>query len=384
MHILIVPDSFKGSLSSTQVGERIRDGLRSVLPQASFRLLPVADGGEGTVEAVSAAAGGTAYSVQVAGPMGNPVSAQYAVLPDGTAVLEMAQASGLPLVPLPLRDPGRATTRGTGELISAALDQGCSRILIGIGGSATNDGGAGMARALGARFLDRNGQELAEGGGALEGLDRIDLSGLDPRLARAEFLVASDVTAPLCGPQGASLVFSPQKGASPQQAARLDRCLAHYGQVLEATFHRPLVNLPGAGAAGGLGAGLMAFCNAQLQPGIDIIFDLLHLEQEAAQADLIVTGEGRIDATSATGKLLSGVGRLARQYQKPAIAFAGAVALADANLQAIGLQAAIPICDGPMALEDSLSQASALTFQAAQRTARLIRLGSSLATLFSP
>lgn len=241
-----------------------------------------------------------------------------------------------------------------------------------------------MARALGARFLDRNGQELAEGGGALEGLDRIDLSGLDPRLARAEFLVASDVTAPLCGPQGASLVFSPQKGASPQQAARLDRCLAHYGQVLEATFHRPLVNLPGAGAAGGLGAGLMAFCNAQLQPGIDIIFDLLHLEQEAAQADLIVTGEGRIDATSATGKLLSGVGRLARQYQKPAIAFAGAVALADADLQAIGLQAAIPICDGPMALEDSLSQASALTFQAAQRTARLIRLGSSLATLFSP
>lgn len=384
MHILIVPDSFKGSLSSTQVGERIRDGLRSVLPQASFRLLPVADGGEGTVEAVSAAAGGTAYSVQVAGPMGNPVSAQYAVLPDGTAVLEMAQASGLPLVPLPLRDPGRATTRGTGELISAALDQGCSRILIGIGGSATNDGGAGMARALGARFLDRNGQELAEGGGALEGLDRIDLSGLDPRLARAEFLVASDVTAPLCGPQGASLVFSPQKGASPQQAARLDRCLAHYGQVLEATFHRPLVNLPGAGAAGGLGAGLMAFCNAQLQPGIDIIFDLLHLEQEAAQADLIVTGEGRIDATSATGKLLSGVGRLARQYQKPAIAFAGAIALADADLQAIGLQAAIPICDGPMALEDSLSQASALTFQAAQRTARLIRLGSSLATLFSP
>ena len=384
MHILIVPDSFKGSLSSTQVGERIRDGLRSVLPQASFRLLPVADGGEGTVEAVSAAAGGTAYSVQVAGPMGNPVSAQYAVLPDGTAVLEMAQASGLPLVPLPLRDPGRATTRGTGELISAALDQGCSRILIGIGGSATNDGGAGMARALGARFLDRNGQELAEGGGALEGLDRIDLSGLDPRLARAEFLVASDVTAPLCGPQGASLVFSPQKGASPQQAARLDRCLAHYGRVLEATFHRPLVNLPGAGAAGGLGAGLMAFCNAQLQPGIDIIFDLLHLEQEAAQADLIVTGEGRIDATSATGKLLSGVGRLARQYQKPAIAFAGAVALADADLQAIGLQAAIPICDGPMALEDSLSQASALTFQAAQRTARLIRLGSSLATLFSP
>lgn len=384
MHILIVPDSFKGSLSSTQVGERIRDGLRSVLPQASFRLLPVADGGEGTVEAVSAAAGGTAYSVQVAGPMGNPVSAQYAVLPDGTAVLEMAQASGLPLVPLPLRDPGRATTRGTGELISAALDQGCSRILIGIGGSATNDGGAGMARALGARFLDRNGQELAEGGGALEGLDRIDLSGLDPRLARAEFLVASDVTAPLCGPQGASLVFSPQKGASPQQAARLDRCLAHYGQVLEATFHRPLVNLPGAGAAGGLGAGLMAFCNAQLQPGIDIIFDLLHLEQEAAQADLIVTGEGRIDATSATGKLLSGVGRLARQYQKPAIAFAGAVALADADLQAIGLQAAIPICDGPMALEDSLSQASALTFQAAQRAARLIRLGSSLATLFSP
>ena len=384
MHILIVPDSFKGSLSSTQVGERIRDGLRSVLSQASFRLLPVADGGEGTVEAVSAAAGGTAYSVQVAGPMGNPVFAQYAVLPDGTAVLEMAQASGLPLVPLPLRDPGRATTRGTGELISAALDQGCSRILIGIGGSATNDGGAGMARALGARFLDRNGQELAEGGGALEGLDRIDLSGLDPRLARAEFLVASDVTAPLCGPQGASLVFSPQKGASPQQAARLDRCLAHYGQVLEATFHRPLVNLPGAGAAGGLGAGLMAFCNAQLQPGIDIIFDLLHLEQEAAQADLIVTGEGRIDATSATGKLLSGVGRLARQYQKPAIAFAGAVALADADLQAIGLQAAIPICDGPMALEDSLSQASALTFQAAQRTARLIRLGSSLATLFSP
>lgn len=374
MRILIVPDSFKGSLSSTQVGQQLQAGLQSVLPDAEFRLLPVADGGEGTVEAVAAAAGGTFYTARVTGPLGRPVSARYAVLPDGTAVLEMAQASGLPLLPPALRDPGKTTTRGTGELIAAALDQGCHRLLIGIGGSATNDGGAGMARALGARFLDRSGRDLPEGGAALDQLDRIDLSGLDPRLKKASILVASDVTAPLCGPQGASLVFAPQKGASPEQAAGLDLCLARYGRVLEDTFRRPLADLPGAGAAGGLGAGLMAFCGAQLRPGIDIIFELLHLEEEAAQADLILTGEGRIDATSATGKLLSGVGRLARRYHKPAIAFAGAVALSDAELQAIGLQTTVPICDGPMALEDSLSRAAELTFRAAQRAGRLMAL----------
>lgn len=375
MDILIVPDSFKGSLSSSQVGTCIRDGLQSVLPTARCRLLPVADGGEGTVEAIVAGAGGVFHSASVTGPLGKPVSAQYAVLPDRTAVLEMAQASGLPLVPPQQRDPLHATTRGTGELIRAALDQGCRNILIGIGGSATNDGGAGMAQALGARLLDQNGLDLPEGGAALEKLARIDLSGLDPRLSQTTVIVASDVTAPLCGPQGASMVFGPQKGASPQQAALLDRCLARYGQVLEATFQRPLASLPGAGAAGGLGAGLMAFCNAQLRPGIEIIFELLHLEQEAAHTDLIVTGEGKIDATSATGKLLSGVGRLARRYQTPAIAFAGAVALSDAELQGIGLQTAIPISEGPMALEDSLSQAAELTFRAAQRAARLIKLG---------
>ena len=374
MRILIVPDSFKGSLSSIQVGQQLQAGLRSVLPDASFRLLPVADGGEGTVEAVAAAAGGEFYTARVTGPLGHPVTAGYAILPDGTAVLEMAQASGLPLVPPVLRDPSKTTTRGTGELMAAALDRGCRRLLIGIGGSATNDGGAGMARALGARFLDRSGRDLPEGGGALDQLDRIDLSGLDARLKETSILVASDVTAPLCGPQGASLVFGPQKGASPEQAAGLDLCLAHYGRVLEETFCRPLADQPGAGAAGGLGAGLMAFCDAQLRPGIDIIFELLHLEEAAARADLILTGEGRIDATSATGKLLSGVGKLARRYHKPAIAFAGAVALSDAELQAIGLQTAVPICDGPMALEDSLSRAAELTFRAAQRVGRLMTL----------
>lgn len=374
MRILIVPDSFKGSLSSIQVGQQLQAGLQSVLPDAEFRLLPVADGGEGTVEAVASAAGGTFYTARVTGPLGHPVSARYAVLPDGTAVLEMAQASGLPLVPPALRDPGKTTTRGTGELMAAALDQGYRRLLIGIGGSATNDGGAGMARALGARFLDRAGRDLPEGGAALDQLDRIDLSGLDPRLKEVSILVASDVTAPLWGPEGASLVFGPQKGASPEQAAGLDLCLAHYGRVLEDTFHRPLADLPGAGAAGGLGAGLMAFCGAQLRPGIDIIFDLLHLEQEAARADLILTGEGRIDATSATGKLLSGIGRLALRYHKPAVAFAGAVALSDTQLQAIGLQTAIPICDGPITLEDSLSRAAQLTFRAAQRAGKLMAL----------
>lgn len=378
MRVLIVPDSFKGSTTSLETARFIRSGVESVLPGCEFRILPVADGGEGTMEALVAAEGGSRQICTVQGPLGRPVEAAFGLLPDGWAVIEMAQASGLPLLSPQERDPSIASTYGTGELIASALDLGCRRILLGIGGSATNDGGAGMAAALGVRFLDEAGRELPPGGAALERLAAIDCSGLDPRLRETEVLVASDVTNPLCGPQGASLVYGPQKGADEAMAARLDTALARYGTMLKQTFGRDFASLPGAGAAGGLGAGLMAFCHAELRPGIDIIFDRLGLEAEIAGADLIFTGEGRVDATSANGKLLSGVGRLALKYNKPVIALAGGIGPGGDGLLSKGISAVVPIADGPLTLEESLSQAPRLIAAAAARAARLIGVGRSL------
>lgn len=379
MHILIAPDSFKGCLSSLEVSRCIDSGFRMVFPGLTSRIIPAADGGEGTVQAVlSAVPGARRRNVTVSGPLGQPVLAEYGLLPDGSAVIETASASGLPLVPPELRNPERTTTRGTGELLRDALDQGCRKILVGIGGSATNDGGAGMARALGARFLDRDGRELPEGGGALARLSVIDLSALDPRLRESEITAASDVTNPLCGVRGASLVYGPQKGASPEAAKRLDTALEQFGAVLRETFGTDYAILPGAGAAGGLGAGLMAFCGASLRPGIEVLFQITHMGKEVGLADLILTGEGRIDATSASGKLLSGIGQLAKEHRKPVIAFAGSVAPPFDQLRLMGLRAAVPIADGPITLERSLEQAASLITRAACRTASLLQAGMEL------
>ena len=382
MHILIVPDSFKGSLSSIEAAQCIDTGFRRVFSGCTSGLLPVADGGEGTVEALVAGAGGQIVTATVSDPLGRPVEAQFGLLEDGWAVIEMAQASGLPLLAPQERNPGRTSTYGTGQLIRAALDRGCRHMLIGIGGSATNDGGAGMATALGVRFLDSGGALLPLGGLALADLAQIDLTQLDPRIRDTEFVVASDVTNPLCGPSGASAVYGPQKGASPQQVAALDEALAHYATLLATTCGLDVANLPGAGAAGGLGAGLMAFCSARLWPGIDVIFERLGLEAQIARADLILTGEGRVDATSANGKLLSGVGRLALRHRKPVIALTGSAGEGSQTLEALGIRAVVPIADGPISLEQSLADASRLITDAAERTARLLRIGAELSGHF--
>lgn len=382
MHILIVPDSFKGSLSSIEAAQCIDTGFRRVFSGCTSGLLPVADGGEGTVEALVAGAGGQIVTATVSDPLGRPVEAQFGLLEDGWAVIEMAQASGLPLLAPQERNPGRTSTYGTGQLIRAALDRGCRHMLIGIGGSATNDGGAGMAAALGVRFLDSGSALLPPGGLALADLAQIDLTQLDPRIRDTEFVVASDVTNPLCGSNGASAVYGPQKGASPQQVAALDEALAHYATLLATTCGLDVANLPGAGAAGGLGAGLMAFCSARLRPGIDVIFERLGLEAQIARADLILTGEGRVDATSANGKLLSGVGRLALRHRKPVIALTGSAGEGSQTLEALGIRAVVPIADGPISLEQSLADASRLITDAAERTARLLCIGAELSGHF--
>jgi glycerate kinase len=303
-------------------------GFARVFPSAGYSVLPIADGGEGTAHALVSGVGGSYFTETVPGPLGTPVEAQYAVLKNGAAVIEMAAASGLDLVPEEKRDPSVTTTYGTGQLIRAALDRGCRKIFIGIGGSATNDGGAGMAQALGARLLDQDGHDLSFGGGALFGLETIDVSALDPRLKDTEIVVFCDVKNPLCGPDGASAVYGPQKGADESMIRLLDSALLHYGEKLAGFSGRDVAQIPGSGAAGGLGAGLLAFCSAALRPGFEEIASMIGLEAEVAFCALVITGEGRIDATSANGKVLSGVGQLASKRRKPAIASAAASARA--------------------------------------------------------
>ncbi|MDR1960848.1 MAG: glycerate kinase [Gracilibacteraceae bacterium] len=371
MRVLVASDSFKGSLTSREVGLAVAEGVRRALPAAETRVVPMADGGEGTVDALVEAMGGMRRAARVTGPLGAQADAVYGVLPDGTAVIEMAAASGLPLVPPRLRDPRRTTTRGTGELMLAALDGGARRLLIGIGGSATNDGGAGMAQALGARLLDETGAELPPGGGALRRLARIDISGLDARLRKTEVVVISDVTNPLCGPLGASFVYGPQKGASPTDAAELDACLAHYAEIIRADLGRDIAATPGAGAAGGLGAGLLVFAGAELRRGTEAVLDALDFDKMLADCDVVVTGEGRMDAQSAFGKLPLGVAARAKALGKPAVAIVGAVTAGADALYAGGLSAVVPICDRPMPLDEAMADAARLVSDAAERAFRL-------------
>jgi len=296
MRIIVAPDSFKGSVSAVGTAGAIEKGIKQVFSEAEVIKLPIADGGEGTVEALVTATGGRVVYQNVVGPLGNMVEASWGIMGDGeTAVIEMAAASGLPLVPKDKKDPRIATTYGTGELIKAALDRGLRKIIIGIGGSATNDGGSGMAQALGARFLDVDGQELPYGGAALANLDRVELSGMDGRLKDTKIMVACDVDNPLCGPSGASAVYGPQKGASPEMVAQLDEALRHFAGKVEQATGRDVAEYPGAGAAGGLGAGLLFFTNAALRPGVEIVLEAIGFEEMVKSAQLVITGEGRTD-----------------------------------------------------------------------------------------
>jgi len=380
LRVVIAPDSFKGSLPADAVARQLAAGWRQVWPDAQIDQVPVADGGEGTVDALVRATGGQFMDAVVAGPLGEPVTARFGVLGDGrTAVIEMAAASGLPLVPPHQRDPLRTTTRGTGELIRQALDAGCRRIIVGLGGSATNDGGAGMAQALGVRLLDESGRELPPGGAALADLAQIDVAGLDPRVRETEFVVACDVDNPLCGPRGASRVFGPQKGATPAMIDELDRALARYAQVIRRDLGVDVADRPGAGAAGGLGAGMMAFCHAVLRPGAAIVLEAVGLERYVREADLVITGEGRLDGQSARGKAPVAVARLAKRWGKPVVAVGGSLGPDVEQLYAEGIDALVAITPGPMALEEAIARADELLCACGRRLARLVGVGMRLA-----
>lgn len=382
MRIVIAPDSFKGSAPAQVVARALAAGWQREWPETHIDQVPVADGGEGTVDVMVHATGGRFVETVVTGPLGRPVPARFGLLGDGkTAVIEMAAASGLPLVPPEARDPRRTTTRGTGELIRAALDAGARRVIVGIGGSATNDGGAGMAQALGVRFLDAEGRELAPGGAALRRLERIDVSGLDPRIEEAEFVVACDVDNPLYGPRGASYVFGPQKGATPAMAAELDEALAHYADVLRRDLGVDVAQVPGAGAAGGLGAGLLAFCRARLRPGAGIVLETVGLERYVRAADLVITGEGRLDGQSARGKAPVAVARLAKRWGKPVIAVAGALADDADALVDVGVDAMMAITPGPMPVEEAMARTEELLEVCGRRLARLVWVGARLAAV---
>ena len=360
MKIVIAPDSFKESLTALEVANAIADGIAEVVPDAECLRLPVADGGEGTVRALVDESGGQIIVQSVTGPLGPPVEAFFGLLGDGrTAVIEMAAASGLELVAPADRDPMRATTRGTGELIRAALDRGVRRVVIGLGGSATNDGGAGMAQALGARLLDADGEEIGPGGGALAALRTIDISALDPRLSDLEVQAACDVTNTLTGEKGASAVFGPQKGATPEMVATLDANLGHFGRLIEAQLGQEVMGLPGGGAAGGLGAGLSAFVGATLRPGIEIVLDLVDFDARLDGADLVITGEGRIDGQSVHGKTPVGVARRAHARGIPVVVLAGSVGEGYEGVFAEGITAVFPIVSGPQSLDDALRTGAA-------------------------
>lgn len=340
---------------------------------------PLADGGEGTAQVLVAATGGRMERRRVHGPLGEPVEANFGVLGDGrTGVIEMAAAAGLTLVPPGRRDPAVTTTYGVGELIRAALDAGCTRLVIGIGGSATNDGGAGCAQALGAILLDAAGRPLPLGGASLSDLARIDVSRLDPRLVDVPIDVACDVNNPLCGSGGASAVFGPQKGAAPQTVERLDKALAHYAAIVRRDLGCEIADLPGAGAAGGLGAGLIAFCGARLVRGIELVMQAVGFEAAVRRADLVITGEGRLDAQTVFGKVAQGVAGVAARCGKPVIAIAGGIGAGAADLYGLGISGMISIVPGPASLAEAIDRADAWLVETGERVARLIEIGRRL------
>jgi len=379
MRVVIAPDSFKECLSAADVCRAIAEGWRATFPDAALDLAPMADGGEGTVEALVAATGGEKRSRMVTGPLGDPVEAVYGILPSAlnghrTAVIEMASASGLALIPPERRNPLVTTTRGTGELIRDALEHGATEIIVGIGGSATNDGGAGMAQALGYSLQDADGLELPPGGAALARLARIETSGKHTGLARCAIRVACDVQSPLCGPTGASRMFGPQKGASPSEVEELDAALRHFAGIVESQLGVAILHMPGGGAAGGLGAGLAAFAGARLESGVAIVAEACGLGSRMDGADLVITGEGRLDAQTVHGKTPVGVARLARDRSVPVIAFTGAIGPGWKQLYDEGIEAMFAVADGPISREESLARAYELLRDRAESVARVWRL----------
>ncbi|MFA0441192.1 glycerate kinase [Vibrio sp. 10N.286.49.C2] len=359
MKIVIAPDSYKESLTAMEVAQAIENGFQQIFPDAEYIKLPMADGGEGTVQSLIDATGGELIPVNVTGPLGAPVDGFLGIVGDGsTAVIEMAAASGIHLVPADKRDPLVTTSYGTGELIKAALDMGVRHIIVGIGGSATNDAGLGMAQALGVQLRDSNGNELGYGGGELSKLASIHTEDMDPRLSDIKLEIACDVDNPLCGPKGASAVFGPQKGATPAMVAILDTNLSHYADVIKATNGKDVKHTPGAGAAGGLGAAFLGLFNASLRPGIQIVMDAVNLSGVVKDADLVITGEGRIDSQTIHGKTPVGVARTAKQTQVPVIAIAGSTAKDCHVVYDHGIDAVYSVVLGATDLPTALKEAA--------------------------
>ncbi|MFU8794414.1 MAG: glycerate kinase [Dethiobacteria bacterium] len=357
MRLIIAPDKFKNSMTASEAAERIAAGVNSVLPEAELKLLPLSDGGEGLTEALCGAGKGIIFTTEVTDPLGSNIKANWGITDRGdTAVIEMAAASGLALISSRERDPKKTTTYGTGELIRAALDHGCKKLIIGIGGSATNDGGAGMAEALGVKFLDRNGNEIGRGGVELQNLSHIDLSGLDPRLKTADIKVACDVDNPLTGLQGASYIYGPQKGADSGTVTALDRALSQLAAIIKKDLDLDIEQTPGAGAAGGLGAGLMAFLGATLYPGIELVLDALKIENFLPGCNLLITGEGSLDSQSLHGKAPVGIAKRAASHSVPVIALAGRISGDPTKFHQVGINACFAIADGPLTLAESLKR----------------------------
>ncbi|WP_026478813.1 glycerate kinase family protein [Alkaliphilus transvaalensis] len=375
MKIIIAPDSFKESMTAQEAANAIEDGIKKILPNADCIKVPMADGGEGTTQSLVDATKGVLFKKEVLGPLGNPVEAYYGILGNGTTgVLEMASASGLQLVPKNKRNPLITTTYGTGQLIKAALDHGVRHLVIGIGGSATNDGGAGMLQALGIKLLNKQGEELPFGGGYLDQLFQIDTTGIDPRLSKTVIEVACDVTNPLTGKTGASYIFGPQKGATPEMVLHLDENLKHYAKIIKAQLGKDINDIPGAGAAGGLGAGLIAFLSARLMKGVELVIQHTHLEEKLVGAGLVITGEGSIDGQTVFGKTLFGIATVAKKNGVPVIALGGSIGEGSEVLYAHGINAILGILPSTCNLDKALEKGVENLTRTSENVARMIQV----------
>ncbi len=360
MKVTIAIDSLKGSLSSLEAGHAIEAGIKKVYPNADVRVRPLADGGEGTVEALTIGMGGELETITVTGPHGRPVSCQYGIIREtNTAIMEMATAAGITLVTGDERNPLKTTTYGVGEMILDAIRKGCRRFIVGIGGSATNDGGVGMLQALGYDFLDAGGQPIPHCGAGLEALASISSEHVVPELAECSFKIACDVNNPLCGPMGASAIYGPQKGATPEIVRTMDGWLAKYAELAKSVNPSADAEFPGTGAAGGLGFAFSVFTNAVLESGISIVLEETRLEDYVKDADIVITGEGRLDAQTVMGKAPSGVANIAKKYGKTVLAFSGAVTEDAVHCNAHGIDAFFPILRGVVSLEDAMNAENA-------------------------
>ncbi len=379
MNILICPDKFKGCLNAYEVAVHIQNGISKADPDAACKIFPMADGGEGTAEVLTKATGGRIEKISVHDPLMRKVDAFIGISGDGeTAFIEMAAASGLALLRPEERNPMIASSFGTGELIRFALDHGCKEIILGIGGSATVDGGMGMAQALGVSFTDDTGWETEPGAISMGRIFQVSMKNIDKRLAECQVNAACDVTNPLTGPQGAAHIFGPQKGANPYMVIKLDSHLQHFAQVIRKQLYKEVEYLPGAGAAGGLGAGIVAFLNGTLHPGFELVSRMTGFEQQVQQADLVITGEGQMDQQTGFGKTPSGIAILAQKYKKPVIAFTGAITGFHEDFVKAGFHAVMPVADKPMTLEQSMYDAGRLLEEASERTFRIMKLAQHL------